>query len=117
MAHVKVDGTVVRCIDPRLKDAGRGFADQTVGKDCDDIAIAGGGLDTTTTLAQVGISVEKHGTPVVHLVSHEDCAYAQANGFDDGDLLVTAQALSEKFPGVRVETHYMGLDGSVRSRK
>ena len=133
MGGLKCRACVVSCIDFRLHDhLNRFVAEQGLDKDgADIIRVAGVAINLARPTQQWArdfvtgqheASKRLHDVEEIHLVNHEDCgAYGLdcPPGSDEElavhvkDLRASRAVLEERFPGVKIFTHFLRLDGRV----
>lgn len=110
------DAAVITCIDFRFQDFINSWISENLPeKSHDRVAFAGGVKNLETILGQVEISKRLHDIKKVVLINHEDCGAYGESGTPEKhaeDLKAAADAITEKIPGIEVETYYLHLDGT-----
>lgn len=129
--HYRAGAAVVWCYDERFRKAMDAFLESRGISHPDIIKIAGGAKtlaspdkesDRGYLLEQIGKSILLHSTGKALLMTHEDCgAYGGSAKFNDShseelsfhkkELAEAKRITKERFPGLDVETVFVGLDG------
>ena len=84
----------------------------------DIISLAGSVHDYEMVLKYVQLAVRIHGIDTVCLINHEDCrAYGREGTYKrhKHDLQDSQKKITALFPGLKVETFYLHLDGTFES--
>ena len=109
------DAIVISCIDFRFQKYIRNWLDKNLAdKTFDYVGFAGGSKNLDTILEQIDLSVQLHHITQVILMNHEECgAYGDAStpANHAKDLLKAKETILSRYPGLRVETYYLHLDG------
>ena len=113
---IHCDALVVHCMDYRLQKFIQPWITVRFGYDnFDIISLAGSVHDYEMVLKYVELAVQIHNIQTVCLINHEDCrAYGREGTYTRHrrDLLSTRAKIGALFPGLKVETFYLHLDGT-----
>ena len=116
---IQCDVLVVHCMDYRLQARLNKWVGSRYGEDnYDRISLAGGVHDYEAVLKYVQLAVKVHSIKRVVLINHEDCrAYGREDTLQrhKDDLLDTGHKIETLFPGLKVETYYLHLDGTFQT--
>lgn len=116
---IHCDALVVHCMDYRLQKYLQPWITVRFGYDnFDIISLAGSVHDYEMVLKYVQLAVRIHGIDTVCLINHEDCrAYGREGTYKrhKHDLQDSQNKITALFPGLKVETFYLHLDGTFES--
>lgn len=102
-------------MDFRLSEFLNKWIGETIKEGFDRLALAGGVKNLPFVLDQVRLSKKLHGIREVYLINHEDCGgYGEAGTFvrHSEDLKLAKNIIEEKYPGLKVFTLFLKLDGT-----
>ncbi len=107
---------VITCIDFRFQeDINNWLGNNFQPKTYDRGAFAGAAKSLDTILAQIEVAQRLHHIKKAVIINHEDCGAYGENGHVDHqirDLHHARKMINKHFPGLKVETYYLHLDGS-----
>lgn len=119
----KAQALVATCMDLRFQRVVHEWLEKNelYGKH-DRVAIAGCVKDREMLMGQVRTSVKLHSTAEIYLFNHEDCGAYKNREFankalekeaHENDLKNTRAALNAEFPQLKINIHFISLDGKI----